>query len=175
MPAQAQRVSGVKHKFTAVKGEFAERNVLIVDDSIVRGTTSKEIVHIARRAGAKKVFLASCSPAIRYVIGLHALNLNADQMLRRNCHLYGIDLGDQHQLVAFSMSNIEISNSLGCDGLIYLPLPQLVSACLERQKKSSKRTVSAFEVGLFSGVYTTAIATPKLVQRPGALRRPSNG
>lgn len=70
MPAQAQRMSSVKHKFTAVKSEFADRNVLIIDDSIVRGTTSRQVVQIARKAGARKVFLASSSPAIRYVVSI---------------------------------------------------------------------------------------------------------
>lgn len=66
-PGQTQRRTNVWRKITAVKEEFENRNVLIIDDSIVRGTTSKEIVQIARKAGAKKVFFASCSPPIRYV------------------------------------------------------------------------------------------------------------
>ncbi|KAH8586612.1 amidophosphoribosyltransferase [Bisporella sp. PMI_857] len=134
-PGQSQRRTNVWRKITAVKEEFENRNVLLIDDSIVRGTTSKEIVKIARNAGAKKVFFASCSPPIRYN------------------HIYGINLSKKENLIAFSKTTQEVCQDLGCDRLVYLPLESLIQSCLEA-RDTSKR-VDSFEIGVFTGEYIT--------------------
>lgn len=130
MPNQQERRSSVRRKLNAMELEFKGRNVLLVDDSIVRGTTSKEIVAMAREAGAKKVFFASCAPPIRFN------------------HIYGIDLADTKALVGFDRSEDEISEAIGADKVFYQDLDDLVECC------SSERT-SRFEVGVFTGEYIT--------------------
>lgn len=130
MPNQQERRSSVRRKLNAMELEFKGRNVLLVDDSIVRGTTSKEIVAMAREAGAKKVFFASCAPPIRYN------------------HIYGIDLADTKALVGFHRTEDEISSVIGSDKVFYQDLHDLVECC------SSERT-SQFEVGVFTGEYIT--------------------
>ncbi|EHK46794.1 hypothetical protein TRIATDRAFT_317706 [Trichoderma atroviride IMI 206040] len=134
MPNQEQRLRGVRRKLSTVNAEFQGRNVLIIDDSIVRGTTSREIVAMARKAGARKVYLASLSPAIRFK------------------HIYGIDLADEEKLVAHKRTDEEVCANLGADGLVYLPLPELVDAC---QRSTVGDGPLGFEVGLFSGNYVT--------------------
>ncbi|KAH6681485.1 phosphoribosyltransferase-like protein [Halenospora varia] len=130
-PGQSQRRTNVWRKITAVQEEFENRNVLIIDDSIVRGTTSKEIVEIARNAGAKKVIFASCSPPIRHN------------------HIYGINLSKKENLIAFAKTTAEICQELGCDRLVYLPLERLIQSCLEARNTSRK--VNSFEIGVFTG------------------------
>lgn len=132
MPNQQERRSSVRRKLNAMDSEFEGRNVLLVDDSIVRGTTSKEIVQMAREAGAKKVFFASCSPPIRFN------------------HIYGIDLADTKALVGFNRDEEEISKVIGADKVIYQDLQDLVECC-----KTSE--VQKFEVGVFTGNYITGV------------------
>ncbi|KAI3405826.2 ADE4 [Candida oxycetoniae] len=132
MPNQQERRSSVRRKLNAMDSEFEGRNVLLVDDSIVRGTTSKEIVAMAREAGAKKVFFASCSPPIRFN------------------HIYGIDLADTKALVGFNRSVEEISQIIGADKVIYQDLEDLVECCKTGQ-------VDEFEVGVFTGNYITGV------------------
>ncbi|KAK9448316.1 phosphoribosyltransferase-like protein [Limtongia smithiae] len=135
MPDQQARRSSVRTKLNAMDLEFAGRNVLIVDDSIVRGTTSKEIVQMAREAGAKNVYVASCAPPIRHN------------------HIYGIDLADTKELVAYSRSESEIAAVIGADDVIYQTLPDLISACMGGENPSIKD----FEVGVFTGEYVTGM------------------
>ncbi|KAK6495360.1 amidophosphoribosyltransferase [Arthrobotrys musiformis] len=132
MPGQSSRTSAVRRKLHAMTTEFQGRNVLLVDDSIVRGTTSREIVRMAREAGAKKVYLASCAPPIR------------------NAHIYGIDLADRKELVAFNRSKSEVAREIGADEVIYQTLPNLIKACA-----SVNPSISNFEVGVFNGEYVT--------------------
>lgn len=101
MPGQHIRRKNVRRKLNAMALEFQGKNVLIVDDSIVRGTTSKEIIQMAREAGAKKVYFASCAPAIRYP------------------NVYGIDMPTRHELVAFGRSEEEIAEEIGADQVIF--------------------------------------------------------
>ncbi|KAH3671818.1 hypothetical protein WICMUC_004536 [Wickerhamomyces mucosus] len=136
MPDQKKRVSSVRRKLNAMESEFANRNVLIVDDSIVRGTTSKEIVNMAREAGAKKVFFASAAPAIRYN------------------HIYGIDLADTKALVAYERTEEEVAKVLGADQVIYQKLEDLID-CVKIEEKD--RTITHFEVGVFTGNYITGV------------------
>ncbi|KAI5818755.1 nucleophile aminohydrolase [Pyronema omphalodes] len=134
MPGQKERVKSVRRKLNAMKEEFKGRNVLLVDDSIVRGTTSREIVNMAREAQAKKVFFASCAPPIR------------------NAHIYGIDLADTKELVAHDRTEQQVAEHIGADAVIYQTLPDLVAAC-----SSLNPNVKEFEVGVFSGEYVTPV------------------
>lgn len=134
MPNQKERVSSVRRKLNAMESEFKDRNVLLVDDSIVRGTTSKEIVAMAREAGARKVFFASCAPPIRFN------------------HIYGIDLADTKALVGFNRNEEEISQVIGADQVIYQDLQDLIECC---QKSEDK--IENFEVGVFTGKYITGV------------------
>ncbi len=130
MPDQALRRSSVRRKLNAMEIEFKGRNVLLVDDSIVRGTTSKEIIQMAKDAGANKVYFASCSPPIRHN------------------HIYGIDLADSRALVAHGRNEEEIATEIGADKVIYQKLDDLITAC-------SRGDINKFEVGVFTGKYVT--------------------
>ena len=132
MPNQKERVSSVRKKLNAMESEFKDKNVLIVDDSIVRGTTSREIIHMAQDAGAKKVFFASAAPPIRYN------------------HIYGIDLADTKALVAYDKTDEEICKELHCDAVIYQTLEDLIECC-------SSESIKKFEVGVFTGNYVTGV------------------
>ena len=134
MPGQNERRKNVRRKLNAMAIEFRDRNVLIVDDSIVRGTTSKEIVQMAREKGALKVFLASCAPAIRFP------------------HIYGIDLADTKELVASGRTDDEIATELGADLVIYQRLSDLEKAC-----SSLNPSIKSFETGVFTGKYVTGV------------------
>lgn len=132
MPGQALRKKAVRRKLNAMHSEFTGKNVLLVDDSIVRGTTSKEIILMAREAGAKKVFFASCSPPIRYP------------------NVYGIDMPSAEELIAHSRTEEEIAKEIGADAVIYLSLDGLVKACTR-----CNPDVKEFETSVFTGVYIT--------------------
>lgn len=132
MPSQKERVSSVRRKLHAMDSEFKDKNVLIVDDSIVRGTTSIEIVSMAKECGANKVYFASAAPAIRYN------------------HIYGIDLTDSKNLIAFNKTEDEVAEVLGCDKVIYQSLEDLIDCC-----KTDK--IDKFEVGVFTGNYVTGV------------------
>ncbi|KAI1845668.1 hypothetical protein JX265_005358 [Neoarthrinium moseri] len=134
LPTQKQRTKAVASKLSTVREEFEGRNVLIIDDSIVRGTTAIQIVKMAREAGAKKVYFASGSPAIRFK------------------HIHGIDLADESRLIAHGRSNLQISEALGADGVFYLSLDALIDSCISARRYGD---VSSFEVGIFNGVYST--------------------
>ncbi|KAF9546862.1 amidophosphoribosyltransferase [Mortierella hygrophila] len=132
MPGQALRKKTVRRKFNAMSLEFAGKNVLIVDDSIVRGTTSKEIVQMAREAGAKKVYLASCAPAIRYP------------------NVYGIDMPSPHELVAFNKTEDEIAEALGADRVFFQELDGLIASC-----SKFNPNIKSWDAAVFDGKYVT--------------------
>ncbi|KAI6942261.1 Amidophosphoribosyltransferase, partial [Hortaea werneckii] len=138
MPNQSARQRGVRAKLNAIPVEFKDKNVLLVDDSIVRGTTSREIVMMAKEAGAKNVYFSSCAPPIT------------------NAHIYGIDLASPSELIAHHRSQEDIAQHIGADGVIYQSLPDLTSACAQdspRDPASQK-----FEVGVFCGKYITPVS-----------------
>ena len=108
MPGQASRKKSVRLKLNTIKSEFAGKNVLLVDDSIVRGTTANEIVQMARDAGAKKVFFCSAAPPIRYP------------------NVYGIDIPTREELIAYEREEEEIAAKIGCDWVVYQDLDDLV-------------------------------------------------
>jgi amidophosphoribosyltransferase len=137
MPGQAERKKSVKQKLNAMGSEFRGKNILIVDDSIVRGTTSKEIVQMAREAGANKVTFTSAAPPVRYP------------------HVYGINMPTRHELVAHGRKIPEIATELGADYLIYQEVADMQAAILEGS------SVTALEMSCFTGDYVTGTVTPE--------------
>jgi amidophosphoribosyltransferase len=132
MPGQGARKKSVRQKLNAIGVEFKNRNVLLVDDSIVRGTTSKEIVQMAREAGARKVYLASAAPPVRYP------------------NVYGIDMPTAEELIAHNRSIEEIREYIGADALIY----QDVDA-MKRVVAALRPGLAGFEASCFDGHYVT--------------------
>ena len=132
MPGQVERRKSVRQKLNAMKQEFMGRNVLLVDDSIVRGTTSREIVQMARDAGANKVYLASAAPPVRFP------------------NVYGIDMPTRGELIASNRTLEEIRDYIGCDALIYQDLDAMKQAI---SKLSSQ--VKSFDASCFDGHYIT--------------------
>jgi amidophosphoribosyltransferase len=136
MPGQGVRKKSVRQKLNVIASEFKGRNVLLVDDSIVRGTTSREIVQMARDAGARRVYLASAAPPVRYP------------------NVYGIDMPTSSELVAHDRTVDEVRASIGCDALIY----QDVDA-MKRAIGSINPAISGFDASCFDGVYVTGDIT----------------
>ncbi|MFC7407715.1 amidophosphoribosyltransferase [Hydrogenophaga atypica] len=136
MPGQAVRKKSVRQKLNVIGSEFKGRNVLLVDDSIVRGTTSKEIVQMARDAGARKVYMASAAPPVRYP------------------NVYGIDMPTKSELVAHGRTVDEIRQIIGCDALIYQDVDAMKKAI-----GSLNPTLAGFDASCFDGVYVTGDVT----------------
>ncbi|QEO09149.1 amidophosphoribosyltransferase [Protaetiibacter larvae] len=140
MPGQEQRKKSVKQKLNAMSSEFAGKNVLIVDDSIVRGTTSKEIVDMARQAGAHSVTFTSAAPPVRYP------------------HVYGINMPTRAELIASGRKIPEIATALGADYLIYQEVEDMKSAILEGSP------ITELEMSCFTGEYVTGTVTPEYLE-----------
>jgi amidophosphoribosyltransferase len=134
MPGQKARKKSVRQKLNAIDLEFRKKNVLIVDDSIVRGTTSKQIIQMAREAGARKVYFASASPPVRYP------------------NIYGIDMPAPAELIASGRDIRQIEQELGADWLIYQDLSDLIEACREGNDR-----ILQFDTSCFSGEYITGV------------------
>jgi amidophosphoribosyltransferase len=132
MPGQAVRKKSVRQKLNTINSEFKGRNVLLVDDSIVRGTTSKEIVQMARDAGARKVYMASAAPPVRYP------------------NVYGIDMPTSEELVAHGRTVEEIRQIIGCDALIYQEVDGMKAAIGKLNP-----AIQNFDASCFDGVYVT--------------------
>lgn len=141
MPGQSERVKSVRRKLNAIGLEFRKKNVLLVDDSIVRGTTSRQIIQMAREAGAKSVFFASAAPPVRYP------------------NIYGIDMPAAAELIAHGHSEAEIEKILGADWLVYQDLPDLIAAVSE-----GNDNLSEFDTSCFSGEYVTGVEPTYLDQ-----------
>ena len=142
MPGQGVRKKSVRQKLNVVASEFKGRNVLLVDDSIVRGTTSREIVQMARDAGARKVYLASAAPPVRYP------------------NVYGIDMPTPQELIAHGRTLEEVRESIGCDALIYQDVDAMknVIGALNPQ-------LAGFDASCFDGVYVTGDITAEDILR----------
>ncbi|MCF6345537.1 MAG: amidophosphoribosyltransferase [Thiomicrorhabdus sp.] len=138
MPGQQLRKKSVRQKLNAIDLEFEGKNVLLVDDSIVRGTTSAQIVQMAREAGAKKVYFASAAPAVRYP------------------YVYGIDMPSPTELVAHNRTTEEIAEVIGADKLIYQDLDDLIQSV-----GVGNTDIKVFDTSCFSGVYVTGDITPE--------------
>jgi amidophosphoribosyltransferase len=132
MPGQAQRKKSVRQKLNPIDVEFRGKNVLLVDDSIVRGTTSQEIIQMARDSGAKKVYFASASPPVRFP------------------NVYGIDMPTASELVAHGRNLRELELLLGCDRLVFQDLEDLIDAVTHKHAK-----IQRFDCSVFTGEYVT--------------------
>lgn len=132
MPGQQERRKSVRRKLNANRAEFRGKNVLLVDDSIVRGTTSEQIVEMAREAGAKKVYFASAAPEIRFP------------------NVYGIDMPSANELIAHGREVDEICKLIGADELIFQDLSDLIEAVRE-----DNPDIIQFECSVFDGIYVT--------------------
>jgi amidophosphoribosyltransferase len=132
MPGQTQRKKSVRQKLNAVKLEFAGKNVMLVDDSIVRGTTSQEIIQMARDAGANKVYMASAAPGVRYP------------------NVYGIDMPSAKELIAHGRTDEEVGELIGADWIVYQDLEDLVLSAAE-----GNESIKRFECSVFNGDYIT--------------------
>jgi len=122
----------VRQKLNAIELEFRGKNVMLVDDSIVRGTTCKQIIQMAREAGAKNVYFCSAAPAVRYP------------------NVYGIDMPSAHELIAHNRSTQEVADLIGADWLIYQDLPDLIDAV-----GGGKVKIENFDCAVFDGKYVT--------------------
>jgi amidophosphoribosyltransferase len=142
MPGQEQRAKSVRSKLNPIDLEFRGKNVLLVDDSIVRGTTSAQIIDLARESGANKVYFASAAPAVRYP------------------NVFGIDMPSASELVANGRSEEEIAKFIGADWLLYQDLDDLVRACQHHDS-----SIQRFDTSCFSGEYVTGDITPEYLAR----------
>lgn len=132
MPGQSIRKKSVRQKLNAIDLEFKGKNVLLVDDSIVRGTTSREIVQMAREAGAKRVYVASAAPPVRYP------------------NVYGIDMPTAAELIAYNRSVEEVAEIIGADWLIYQDIEDLIESV-----QKGNETITMFDTSCFTGEYVT--------------------
>ncbi len=148
MPGQKVRKQSVRQKLNAIDLEFRKKNVLLVDDSIVRGTTSQQIIQMAREAGANRVYFASAAPPVRYP------------------NVYGIDMPAASELIAHGRTEDELAALLGADRLIYQDLDDLIQAV----QKKGKSDVDRFDCSVFDGDYVTGDVTPDYLQHLEANR-----
>jgi len=147
MPGQEQRKKSVRQKLNAMPIEFAGKNVLLVDDSIVRGTTSREIVQMARESGAKKVFFASAAPPVRYP------------------NVYGIDMPTPDELIATGRTGAQIAEAIGADAVIYQDLADLIE-----DVRKLNPAIRKFDCSCFDGVYVTGDVSQEYLDKLAANR-----
>ena len=158
MPGQATRRKSVRQKLNAIAQEFKGKNVLLVDDSIVRGTTSQEIVQMAREAGARNGYFASAAPPVRYA------------------NVYGIDMPSRSELIASGRSDDEIRREIGADALVYQDLDGLKAALA-----AVNPDITCFETSCFDGHYITGdvtreyLSTIESARRDGSARSDDEG
>ena len=151
MPKQELRKKSVRRKLNPIPFEFKDKNVLLVDDSIVRGTTSREIVEMARSVGAKKVYFASAAPPVRYQ------------------NVYGIDMAATAELIAHQRSEEQIADFIGADWLIYQDLEDLIESAKEGNPK-----ISNFETSVFDGDYICGSVTKNYLTNLEIERKDAN-
>ena len=142
MPGQDKRKKSVKQKLNPIELEIKDKNVLLIDDSIVRGTTSRQIIEMARNAGAKKVFFASAAPPVKFP------------------NVYGIDMPATSELIASKKSDEDLSNFIGADWLLYQSLDDLIEAV-----RFEESGVNEFDTSCFSGEYVTNDITENYLKR----------
>jgi amidophosphoribosyltransferase len=147
MPGQKMREKSVRQKLNAIKLEFEGKNVLLVDDSIVRGTTSAQIIEMARDAGAKNVYFSSASPPVRYP------------------NVYGIDMPSVSELIAHERTEAEIQEVIGADRLFYQDQDDLIAAVGQGNKE-----IKHFDASCFSNIYVTGDINAEYLAGLEALR-----
>jgi len=147
MPGQKMRKKSVRQKLNAIGLEFEGKNVLLVDDSVVRGTTSEQIIQMARDAGAKKVYFASAAPPVRYP------------------NVYGIDMPAANELIAHGRTEQEVCVAIGADRMIYQDLEDLIDAV-----RKGNPDIKHFDTSCFSNEYITGDIDDAYLERIGALR-----
>lgn len=145
MPGQATRKKSVRQKLSPMESEFKGKSVLLVDDSIVRGTTSREIVEMVRASGARKVYFASAAPEVRYP------------------NVYGIDMPTREELIANGRDKDEIAREIGADGCVFQNLAEL-----EQVVKSLNPAIDSFDTSCFSGRYPTGDIDEAYLQKLSA-------
>ncbi|SON50136.1 amidophosphoribosyltransferase [Vibrio tapetis] len=147
MPGQQQRKKSVRRKLNAIRSEFKGKNVLLVDDSIVRGTTSEQIIEMARDSGAKNVYMVSAAPEVRFP------------------NVYGIDMPSANELIAHGRDNEEICKMIGADALMYQSLDDLVAAV-----GTGNPDIARFETSVFNGEYVTGDVNQEYLEFLESLR-----
>lgn len=147
MPGQKERKKSVRQKLNAVDLEFRRKNVLLVDDSIVRGTTSKQIIQMARDAGAKKVYFASAAPPVRHP------------------NVYGIDMPSADELIAYGRTEDEVRDAIGADYLVFQDMEDLVEAV-----RKGNKVLNRFEDSVFTGDYVTGDIDAQYLEKLGMHR-----
>lgn len=150
MPGQQQRKKSVRQKLNPIRLEFEGKNVMLVDDSIVRGTTCQQIIQMAREAGANKVYFASAAPAVKYP------------------NVYGIDMPSAQELIAHGRTETEVCHEIGADWLIYQDLEDLIAASNEGNDR-----VTEFDCSVFTGEYVTGDVDEAYLQRLDEARNDS--
>jgi amidophosphoribosyltransferase len=147
MPGQKERKKSVRQKLNPVKLEFQGKNVLLVDDSIVRGTTSREIIQMARDAGANKVYIASAAPPVRYP------------------NVYGIDMPSAQELIAHNRTDKEVAELIGADCLIYQDLEDLIESA-----KEGNTDIEYFDCAVFDKNYVTGDVDDSYLEKLESVR-----
>lgn len=142
MPGQSQRAKSVRQKLNAIDLEFKDKVVLLVDDSIVRGTTSKQIIQMAREAGARKVYFASAAPPVRHA------------------NVYGIDMPSVKELIGFGRDDEEIAKEIGADWLVYQNIEDMIESV-----RHGNPDIENFDTSCFNGEYVTGDVTPEYLQQ----------
>lgn len=151
MPGQSQRKKSVRQKLNAIELEFKDKNVMLVDDSIVRGTTCQQLIQMARDAGAAKVYFASAAPAVRYP------------------NVYGIDMPSAHELIAHGRTEDEICEEINADWLLYQDLDDLISSSGE-----GNADIKHFDCSVFTGEYITGDVDEQYLGQLEAARNDGN-
>jgi amidophosphoribosyltransferase len=147
MPGQEQRKKSVRQKLNAIGAEFKGKNVLLVDDSVVRGTTSEQIIDMARASGANKVYFASAAPEVRFP------------------NVYGIDMPSANELIAHGRELDDICNLIGADKLIFQSIDDLIAAV-----GAGNPEIKTFDTSVFDGNYVTNDINQEYLERLDALR-----
>ena len=147
MPGQKMREKSVRQKLNAIGLEFEGKNVLLVDDSVVRGTTSAQIIQMARDAGAAKVYFASAAPPVRYP------------------NVYGIDMPAASELIAHNRTEDEVCAAIGADKMIYQDLDDLIEAVAR-----GNRQIEHFDTSCFSKIYITGDVDDEYLELTESLR-----
>jgi len=142
MPGQEMRRQSVRRKLNAIDLEFGDKNVLLVDDSVVRGTTSQQIIEMAREAGARRVYFASASPPVRFP------------------NVYGIDMPAASELVASDRTEQQVQEFIGADWLVYQDLDDLIKAVHHDDAE-----ITEFDTSCFSGEYVTGDVSPEYLSQ----------